>query len=189
MRTVLNFAITALCAQTLYASGLEDLKRTVPFDLTEIAAPARPASGAANVDSEDEEFTLKGPFCWRRGKEPAADRMGMPESLCIRSMSITAGINSGPKLRLTSDEFSGIYDLKIGAPHDGLFMITAIIFDRSPLIQVCAPAEAAFMELTVLIDERGKIVSDPELRSLYGVTPDTCSSPWDYREIRYLYKD
>jgi hypothetical protein len=190
MKSVLSLIMTALCAQTLYASGLEDLRRTASFEFAERTAQvsAQPVPAAPVPDAVNDDSVFKGPFCWNRGRDVNADRMGLPESFCVRSMKITAGIHANPKLELAADELSGVFDLKLGPPHDGLFKATSIIFNRIPLIQVCAPAEGAYIELNVLIDERGKIVSDPELRSFYGATPDTCGSPWSYREIKYIFQ-
>ena len=187
--SLLFCATAALFAAPSHASGLEDLARALPPGQPAAGAvvPSRPVPVAWTADpSGDNVLGFGERICWRRGKDQAADRLRMPESLCLRSMKIHIGGQSGPELELSGDGLGGVFALNLGPLHDGLLKASAIIFNRVPLIQVCASAEAAYIELSVLIDERGRIVSEPELRSYYGTTPDTCASPWNYRETGHF---
>jgi len=169
------------------------MRRSASFEnfAVDINAPAGELNLAVPEPAavrQNDDFVWRRDFCWTRGKELNADRMGMPATFCINSMAMTGGIHENPKLKLQGSVLSGTFDIKLGPPCDGLFKATAVIFERKPLIQVCAPAEAAYIEFSILIDERGKIVSDPWTKSFYGTTPDTCSTAWDYREIKYALK-
>ncbi|MBI4801175.1 MAG: hypothetical protein HY796_01510 [Elusimicrobia bacterium] len=191
MKTV-SILLLLVCAQSIWAFDFEQLRRTASFDNSALGLNA--SSGELNLAApepaarQDDGFIWRRDFCWTRGKELNADRMGMPVTFCITSMELTGGINENPKLKLQGSALSGTFNLKIGPPGDGLFKATAVIFERMPMIQVCAPAEGAYIEFIILIDERGKIVSDPQTKSFYGTTPDTCSSAWNYREIKYEMK-
>jgi len=193
MKSALSLIMVLACAPALSAGDLESLKRTAAFENYNIDIKA--AIGSVNLPAPShavtwpkEDFTLRRDFCWTRGKDFNADRLGMTYSFCINSLEITAGIHKNPKLNMKGDALSGTFDLKISPPSDGLYRATAVIFRREPLIQVCAPAEAAYIELNLLIDERGKIVADPWTKSFYGATEDTCGSPWKHSEIKYVLK-
>jgi hypothetical protein len=189
MKSVLIAIVAAFCAHTLNAAGSENAGKAAFSELSGMSEavpvpPAAPApltkSAAAGVHGN--------PFCWSRGKDIGADRLGMPDSFCIRSMEFIPGFNEVSKLEIKGDVLNGIFDLKLGQQCDGFFKATAIIFSRVPMVQVCAPAEAAYIELDMLVDERGTIVSDPAARSFYGETSDACDSEWNYREIKYISK-
>ena len=184
MTLILTALMTpALLAAPAGGTGFTDLVRSASYaPAPEAPTPARPEPASDRNEGTD---LPAGTPCWQRTKEPGADRMGMPPAFCVRSMKIASGIHSSRALILSADGLSGIYDLRMGPAHDGLFRASAVIYDRTPLIMVCGPAESAYMELSFLLDERGEIVSDPEVRSFYGTTPDTCAYRWDYREIVY----
>lgn len=180
-------------ARSLWASDFEQLRRTASF---EASAPVMDVSAAgpdlavpAPVPGRQEDgFVWRRDFCWSRGKEVHADRMGMPMNFCVNLMRLVGDVQRAPKLELQGSAFSGVYDLKLGPVRDGFRKATARIFDKTPLIMVCAAAESAYIEYSILIDERGKIVSDPETKSFFGSTPDTCSTPWNFRKIQYEMK-
>ena len=193
MKSALSLVMLLACASALSAGDLESIKRTAAFE--NYAIDVKAAIGSVSVPAPNpaatwpkEDFTLRRDFCWIRGKDANADRMGMTYSFCINSLEVTASIHENPGLNLKGDVISGLFDLKISPPGDGLYRATAVIFKREPMIGVCAPAEAAYIELNLLIDERGKIVADPETKSFYGATEDTCGSPWKYSEIKYVLK-
>jgi len=193
MKSVISLFIALFCAPMLYAGDLENIMRAASFenhaiDLNAAAGTTIFASPRPTVPEVNKNFTFKYKFCWARGKDANAERMGMAYSFCINSLEVTAGIRENTKLKVEGDVLNGSFDIKTGPPSDGLYKATAVIFKREPLIQVCAPAEAAYIELSLLIDERGKIVSDPEIKSFYGKTADTCGSSWNYREIKYALK-
>ncbi|OGS06655.1 MAG: hypothetical protein A2270_01375 [Elusimicrobia bacterium RIFOXYA12_FULL_51_18] len=194
MKSVISLFIVLVCAPLLYADDLENIMRAAAsfenhaIDLKTAAETTIFASPCPTMPEAKEDFTFKYKFCWARGKNANAERMGMAYSFCIDSLKVTAGIRENPKLNVEGDVLNGSFDLKISQPSDGLYKATAVIFKREPLIQVCASAEAAYIELSLLIDERGKIVSDPEIKSFYGKTSDTCGSSWNYREIKYALK-
>ena len=193
MKSAAILILVLACAPTLQAGELETIKRSAafeyyPIDLkTAVDAVRVPAPKPAAAWPK-EDFTVRREFCWTRGKDLNAESMGMAYSFCINSMEVTDGIHNDPKLNLKGDILSGTFELKISPPGDGLYRAKAVIFKREPMIQVCAPAEAGYIELNLLIDERGKIVADPEVKSYYGATENTCGSPWKYSEIKYAVK-
>ncbi len=194
MKSALTLVMVLACASALHAGDMENIKRTAAFE--NYAIDIKAAIGSISIAAPNpavawpkEDFTLRRDFCWIRGKDSNAERLGMAYSFCINSLEVTAGIRDNPRLIVKGDVISGTFDLKISPPGDGLYRATAVIFKREPMIQVCAPAEAAYIELNLLIDERGKIVADPGTKSFYGATEDTCGSPWKYSEIKYVIKD
>ena len=193
MKSALTLIMLLVCASALNAGDLESLKRTAAFenhniDIKAALASVSLATPSPAVTWPKEDFTLRREFCWTRGKDANAERLGMAYSFCISSLEVTASIHNDPKLNVKGNVLKGLFDLKISPPGDGLYRAKAVIFKREPMIQVCAPAEAAYIELYLLIDERGKIVADPETKSFYGTTEDTCGSPWKYSEIKYVMK-
>ena len=187
MKSGLILVTILACAPALRAGDMENIKRTAAFE--NYAIDVKAALGSVSVAAPKpaaawpkEDFTLRREFCWIRGKDSNAERLG------INSLEMTSGIRENPRLIVQGDVISGTFDLKISPPGDGLYRVTAVIFKREPLIQVCAPAEAAYIELDLLVDERGKIVADPETKSFYGSTENTCGSPWNYSEVKYVLK-
>jgi len=180
---VVSIILLLACSQS-WASDFEQLRRTASFETSAAAFDLAASVSAA----ENDGFVWRRDFCWARGKEVHADRLGMPMNFCVTSMRLVGDIQREPQLELQASALSGVYALKLGPMCDGFRKATARIFDRSPMIMVCAAAEAAYIEYAILIDERGKIVSDPETKSFYGTTADTCASPWNYREIKYEVK-
>lgn len=187
-----SIIILLASAQSLWASDLEQLRRTASFETSTISMDV-PAGLELTVpapvpERQEDGFVWRRDFCWTRGKEVHADRLGMPMNFCVNSMRLVGDVERAPKLELQGSALSGVYDLKLGPLCDGFRRATARIFDKTPMIMVCAAAESAYIEYSILIDERGKIVSDPETKSFYGTTPDTCGTPWNFREIQYEMK-
>lgn len=190
---VVSIILLIAGSQSLWAADFEQMRRTASFETSAIsldvsAAELDLAVAAPEPAKQEEGFVWRRDFCWTRGKEVHADRMGMPSNFCVTSMRLVGDIVREPKLELQASAMSGVYSLKLGPMSDGFRKATARIFDKTPMIMVCAAAESAYIEYSILIDERGKIVSDPETKSFYGTTPDTCATPWDFREIKYEMK-
>jgi hypothetical protein len=191
---VVSIILLIASAQSVWATDLEQIRRTASFEASaislDVSAAGLDLAVAAPARAQQEDgFVWRREFCWARGKEVHADRMGMPANFCVNSMRLVGDIEKAPQLELQASAMSGTYSLKLGPLCDGFRKATARIFDRTPMIMVCAAAESAYIEYSILIDERGKIVSDPETKSFYGTTQDTCSNPWNFREIQYEMKN
>jgi len=173
------------CAPALYASDFENMRRATAFEFSGI--PAGSGSVVPGPTAPDRaSFVFRGSFCWQRGKNFNAERMGMPFSFCVDSMEISGNIFEKPRLSVSGSGLSGSFDLKIGPPSDGLYKATTVVFKNSKG-SACSAGEDAYIEFSVLTDSRGKIVAEPFLKAFYGRTPDMCHSQWRYSEIPYTF--
>lgn len=185
MKLAISLIAVLVCAPALRASDFESMRRMASFELAGIAAsPAVSIPGPAVPERAG--FIFRGSFCWQRGKDLNAERMGMPFSFCVDSMEISGDLFEKPLLNISGTGLNGAFALKIGPPSDGLYKATAVIF-KSSNGSSCSAGEAAYIEFYVLADARGKIVAEPFLKAFYGRTPDICRPQWKYGEIRYEF--
>ena len=185
MKSMISLLVVLVCAPALSASDFENIRRTAAFELSGITAESA-SIAPGPIAPERSGFVFRGSFCWQRGKNFNAERMGMPFSFCIDSMEISGNIFEKPRLSVSGTGLSGAFDLKIGPPSDGLYKATTVIF-KNGKGSACSAGEDAYIEFSVLTDSRGKIVAEPFLKAFYGRTPDMCNSQWQYSEIKYTF--
>ena len=185
MKSAIGLMVVLAGAQALHASDFENMRRTAAFELRGLTAESV-AVIPGPAAPERTGFIFRGSFCWQRGKDLNAERMGMPFSFCVSAMEISGGLFEKPLLSVSGNNIKGSFGLRVGPPSDGLYKATAIVF-KNGQGSSCSAGEDAYIEFSVLTDARGKIVAEPFLKAFYGQTPDICSSQWQYGEIKYTF--
>ena len=191
MKSIISLSIILACVPALGASGFEEMSRAAAFEISgipavgEVFVPAVPAAADNGFPPAGGGAVFKGAFCWQRGKNADAERMGMPFSFCVDSMRIIGGLFDGPRLSISGNSVNGVFELKVGPPSDGLYKSTAVVFRKS-VGASCSGGEDAYIEFSVLADARGQIAADPFIRAFYGSTSDLCGAQWKYSAVKYV---